>query len=127
MESAEVPQRVKPKIVNDQFKEIRQELRQRAHELQKYVHFEATAKPHLDKLAKDIDALVKKCDEHEADIRELEEATKKEKEKRKSVGQSSLTDDERMAKIQKITELEEKYQRLLEEKAFYLAKYAEDE
>ena len=115
----------KPKIVADEFKEIRQELRKKSAELQQYVHFEATAKPHLEKLAKDIDELVKKCDDHEAKISEMEAAIQSERKRRKEVGSSSLTEEARTEKINKIRELEEKYQRLLEQKAFYLAKSAE--
>lgn len=117
--------RAKPKIVNDEFKDLRQELRKKAMELQQYVHFEATAKPHLDKLAKDIDELVKKCDEHESKISEMEAAIESERKRRKEVGASSLTEEARTEKINKILELEEKYQKLLEEKAGYLARAAE--
>ena len=116
----------RPKIVNDSNKELRVELVNKAQQLQKYVHFEATMRPHIDKMAREIDMLVKTCDEHDRKINEFRNATKKEEEKRKASGPTQQTDEEREEKVKQIEQLEAVYQKLLAEKEFYLAKAREE-
>ncbi|OHT09393.1 hypothetical protein TRFO_21716 [Tritrichomonas foetus] len=110
------------KIVNDDKKEQRLELRKKASILQKYVHFEASMKPHLIKLTKDIDELVKQCDEIETSIASLQKSIEKEKQQQNN---NETTDEDRSAreaKIQEIKALEQDLQRLLREKAKYLSR-----
>lgn len=115
----ETPGRSKAKPVNDEFKDARQELKLKAQTLQKYVHFEASMRPHLEKLHREVRELAKKCDEHEADITKMERAIKKEKERRRVVGER-MDDEEREEKVAKIRKLQEQYEKLIAKKAQYL-------
>lgn len=105
--------------MNDEFKDARQELKLKAQTLQKYVHFEASMRPHLEKLHREVRELAKKCDEHEADITKMERAIKKEKERRRVVGER-MDDEEREEKVAKIRKLQEQYEKLIAKKAQYL-------
>ena len=116
----------RPKIVNDENKEIRLELVNKGQTLQKYVHFEATMRPHIDKLTREIDRLVKACDEHERKIADFQNLQRNEEEKRKASGLAGQTDEEREEKIKTVEKLEAELQELLAEKEFYLAKAREE-
>ena len=109
----------KTKPVNDEFREARQELKLKAQTLQKYVHFEASMKPHLEKLHKEVRELAKKCDEHEADINKMEKAIKREKQRKRAVGER-MDDADREEKVERIRELQEEYEKLIAKKAKYL-------
>jgi chromosome segregation ATPase len=118
MLEGELPPRQRPKIVDDELRPTRLKLKEAAEELEKYVHFEGAIKGDLSKIAKDIDDLARQFDEIEAQIAKHKKDI--EKEKTQSQQDTELPPDAKNAKIQRIKELEEQFQRLLAEKASYL-------
>ena len=116
--------REKPKKVNDELSDLREEILKRANELDNYVHHEAAFKPHEKKLKSEIDDLATKIFTHEKNIEDLEKKIKDEEE-RHSNHKNSLSAQNTEELNAQISELEEKYKRLLEEKAKYMAKIPE--
>ena len=107
------PVRKQPRIVEDDKKEQRMELRKKASTLQKYVHFEASIRPHIIKLTKDIDDLVSQLDEIDASVKLMQDNIKKEQEIQKNANFSEEDKSERESKIQEILALEDDIKRLL--------------
>lgn len=115
MEDGAAPARAKQKIVNDEHKDLRREIKAKAKTLLKYVHFEATMQPHRDKLSRDIDVLVKQLDEYEAKIADLRTKIGNEKQQIANARTEPFTTDH-TTEIREITQLEELYEGLLAEK-----------
>lgn len=116
------PVRKQPRIVEDDKKEQRMELRKKASTLQKYVHFEASIRPHIIKLTKDIDDLVSQLDEIDASVKLMQDNIKKEQEIQKNANFSEEDKSERESKIQEILALEDDIKRLLIEKEKYISR-----
>lgn len=116
------PVRKQPRIVEDDKKEQRMELRKKASTLQKYVHFEASIRPHIIKLTKDIDDLVSQLDEIDASVKLMQDNIKKEQEIQKNSNFSEEDKSERESKIQEILALEDDIKRLLIEKEKYISR-----
>ena len=118
----QLPPREAPKIVNDKNKELRKELVKKAALLQKYVHFEAAMKPHIQKIENQINELVRACDIHEAHISDYDNKIKAEQLLSDKNSRPDMTDEDYNSKVQRISELEQKLQELLQKKADYLKK-----
>lgn len=116
------PVRKLPKIVEDDKKEIRMELKKKASKLQKYVHFEAAIRPHIIKLTKDIDDLVSQLDDIDANVKLMQKNIEKEQEIQKNSNSTEENKNARESKIQEILGLEDDIKRLLMEKEKYLAR-----
>lgn len=109
-----------PTIIKDENYELRKELINKAATLQKYVHFEASMRPHIEKLLTDANHLAEQCDNQEEKIAELNELIRIEKE---SSSKNQKTEDQNNEeRIQHILDLEQQLKSLLAEKAKYLRK-----
>lgn len=109
-----------PTIVNDKNIELRKEVIHKASELQKYVHFEASMKPHLEKMEKIIEDLNHKCDEHVEKIREYDEKIKEEQKITETLKAHEIDPSEVEKKVQKVFELETKLRTLLKQKEEFI-------
>lgn len=116
------PIRKQPKIVDDDKKEKRMELKKKASTLQKYVHFEASIRPHIIKLTKDIDDLVSQLDDIDASVQQMQKNIEKEQEIQKNANSTEESKNAHESKIEEILELETEIKNLLQEKAKYLAR-----
>lgn len=102
--------------------ERKQELKEKASELQKYIHFEANTKPRILKLSNDVNQIQKDIEELEAKTAKVQENIDNDQ---KLIKDSELTEEfknDREQKVKKISELEQKLATLLEEKAKLLQK-----
>ena len=88
----ESPLRKQPKIVDDDKREKRLELKKKATTLQKYVHFEASIRPHIIKLTKDIDDLVSQLDDIDASVKLMQKNIEKEQQIQKN---ANLTEEDK--------------------------------
>lgn len=118
----ESPLRKQPKIVDDDKREKRLELKKKATTLQKYVHFEASIRPHIIKLTKDIDDLVSQLDDIDASVKLMQKNIEKEQQIQKNANLTEEDKSNHESKIEEILKLESDMKRLLQEKAKYLAK-----
>jgi hypothetical protein len=109
-----------PVPVNDEFADRRKRIKAKCKTLQKYIHFEASVRPHLDRLASDIVAFGTAADEQFQQMNDMRAEMAK-----PAQGPSPPTDEEREEKIAKIRQLETIYSNLLREKAFYLSRASE--
>lgn len=116
------PIRKQPKIVDDDKKELRMELKKKASNLQKYVHFEASIRPHIIKLTKDIDDLVSQLDDIDANIKLMQKNIEKEEQIQKDANYSEESKSNHESKIEEILALEEDLKRLLLKKQNYLSR-----
>jgi chromosome segregation ATPase len=96
--------------------DLRKQLRLGAQALQEYLGCDAPVRPHFDKLTQEVKRLKATCSEHEANIKEMEDAI------RKADEQHENPEDGRQEKLEIIAQLEERYKRLLAEKEALLAR-----
>jgi uncharacterized protein (UPF0305 family) len=121
MGDAELPPRAMALPVKDDLLEIRRRIKSKSGILQKFLHFEASVRPHIQYLEKDIRELQAAREEQEKrikemlnELRDVSDAKPKE-----------MTDKQRRHKLTRIRKLEATYENLLKEKAFHLARAAE--
>ena len=108
-------------IVKDNFYDLRKEVAKRASELQKFIHFEASMKPYLEKMTTESASYQQTCEEQKAKLLELDQLIKKEEEISLDY-EKERTSQDVSAKVQKIAELENRLQELLKSKAEYIQK-----
>ena len=116
------PPRKQVKIIEDDKYEMRKELLKQAAVLQRLVHFEASVKPYLVKMSKEIDDLVLQFDNIDAEIKSIQKNIEKEKNANGNSATNEETQKSRESKIQEILGLEADLKRLLQEKEYYLAR-----
>lgn len=114
------PNRAPQKVVDDDLKDLRMEIKKRTTVLQKLVHFEFSIKPHLDRLATDINEKLNICEDLEKQIDTLQKQIKQEQDIKKAMRSSKNDVQSVQKKVEEINELEEQLQALLERKAHYL-------
>jgi septal ring factor EnvC (AmiA/AmiB activator) len=96
--------------------ELRQQLRAAAERLQGLAITEAAVLPRIERLTREKSKLEETCSEHEATIKEMENDIAK------AAAPQDDPEASRQEKVDKIAELEERYQRLLAQKAAFLAR-----
>lgn len=107
------------KIVNDENKELRAEIKNKATILQNFIHFEAAMKPHLEKLDADTTKNLNLCDEYEKKIEKLQKQIDQEQDIKKALNSSN--GENKVEDAEEVAQLGELLQSLLEEKERLLA------
>jgi hypothetical protein len=107
--------------VKDELVDIRTRIRSKSCILQKLLIFEASIRPHIHYLEKDIREFGAACDEHRTHIREMLNEIRD----MSDAEPKGITERQRHAKLARIRKLEATYENLLKEKAFYLARAAQ--
>jgi chromosome segregation ATPase len=107
----------RPKVAaTSDFSELRQQLRAAAERLQGLAITEAAVLPRIERLMHEKSKLEETCSDHEATIKEMENDIAK------TAAPQDDPEARRQEKVDRIAELEERYQRLLAQKAAFLAR-----